>query len=169
MIFQLSHNEWITRYVPPDITIRRALHETRKEELKLKVKFLRFEVLTEVTMKSIIFWDITPCNPLKVNWRFGGTRLHLQGLAATCYALVSFLSYSSTLQDWGNMFLRNVGWLPTDYHSVISQKIILFKRYIRIKWKEILKERKPMRRPTWRRDDNIKRDLKNKVWGYGLV
>jgi hypothetical protein len=32
-----------------------------------------FEVLTGVVMKSTIFWDITPCSPLKVNWRFGGT------------------------------------------------------------------------------------------------
>jgi hypothetical protein len=31
-------------------------------------------------MKISIFWDITPCSPLKVNRRFGGTyRLHLQG------------------------------------------------------------------------------------------
>jgi hypothetical protein len=30
--------------------------------------------------KSSVFWDITPCSPLKVNQRFGGTsRLHLQG------------------------------------------------------------------------------------------
>jgi hypothetical protein len=39
-----------------------------------------FEVLTAVVTKSTIFWDITPCSPLKVNRRFGGTyRLHLQG------------------------------------------------------------------------------------------
>jgi hypothetical protein len=32
------------------------------------------------TLKSIIFWDITPCSPLKVNRRFRGMyRLHLQG------------------------------------------------------------------------------------------
>jgi hypothetical protein len=31
-------------------------------------------------IKNAMFWDITPCSPLKVNWRFGGTyRLHLQG------------------------------------------------------------------------------------------
>jgi hypothetical protein len=31
-------------------------------------------------MKSSIFWDITPCSPLKVNIHFGGTcRPHLQG------------------------------------------------------------------------------------------
>jgi hypothetical protein len=31
-------------------------------------------------LKSTIFWDITPCNPLSVNRHFGGTyHLHLQG------------------------------------------------------------------------------------------
>jgi hypothetical protein len=40
-----------------------------------------FEVLTVVDMKSSIFCNITPCSPLKVSRRFGGTcRLHLQGL-----------------------------------------------------------------------------------------
>jgi hypothetical protein len=28
------------------------------------------EVLTPMTMKSSIFWDITPSSPLKVKWRF---------------------------------------------------------------------------------------------------
>jgi hypothetical protein len=38
------------------------------------------EVLTAVVMKSTIFWDITPCSPLSVNRRFGGTYgLHFQG------------------------------------------------------------------------------------------
>jgi hypothetical protein len=31
-----------------------------------------FAVLTAVVMNSTIFWDITWCNPLKVNRRFGG-------------------------------------------------------------------------------------------------
>jgi hypothetical protein len=38
---------------------------------------MRFEVFMVVTkniMKSSAFWDITPCSPLKVNQRFGGTR-----------------------------------------------------------------------------------------------
>jgi hypothetical protein len=39
-----------------------------------------FEVLTAVVMKSTIFWDITPCDPLKVDGRFTGKyRLHPQG------------------------------------------------------------------------------------------
>jgi hypothetical protein len=39
-----------------------------------------FEVFTAVVMKSIIFWDVTPCSLLRFNRRFRGTyRLHLQG------------------------------------------------------------------------------------------
>jgi hypothetical protein len=39
-----------------------------------------FEVFTAVVMKSIIFWDMTPCSLLGFNRRFGGTyRLQLQG------------------------------------------------------------------------------------------
>jgi hypothetical protein len=31
-------------------------------------------------IESIVFWSITACSPLKVNWRFGGAcDLHLQG------------------------------------------------------------------------------------------
>jgi hypothetical protein len=29
-----------------------------------------FEALSAVVMKSSLFWDITPCSPLKVNRRF---------------------------------------------------------------------------------------------------
>jgi hypothetical protein len=48
--------------------------------LKLKLEYVRFEVLTAGIMKSSIFWDITPCIPLKVSGRFSRTcRLHLQG------------------------------------------------------------------------------------------
>jgi hypothetical protein len=37
-----------------------------------------FEVLKAVVMEISISWDITPCSPLEVNWRFGGAcRLHL--------------------------------------------------------------------------------------------
>jgi hypothetical protein len=37
-------------------------------------------IKTDHSKKSIIFWDMTPCSPLSVNRRFGGTyRLHLQG------------------------------------------------------------------------------------------
>jgi hypothetical protein len=65
-----------------------------------------FDVLTAVVMKSSIFWDITPCNPLRINRRFGGTcRLHIQGRmwqAELCFppafTLVSCLACSLTLK-----------------------------------------------------------------------
>jgi hypothetical protein len=39
-----------------------------------------FEVFTVVVLKSIFFWDMTPCSALSGTPRFGGTyRLHLQG------------------------------------------------------------------------------------------
>jgi hypothetical protein len=46
----------------------------------IMTEFVGFEILTAVVVKNTIFWDITPCIPLSVNRRFGGTyRLHLQG------------------------------------------------------------------------------------------
>jgi hypothetical protein len=56
-----------------------------------------FEVLTPVVMKtSSIFWDITPCSPLKVNGRYAGTcRLHLQALLAICF--IQIIIYFSHL------------------------------------------------------------------------
>jgi hypothetical protein len=89
-----------------------------------------FEVLTAVVMKSFIVWDITPCSPLKVHKRFGGTyRLHLQGwinqdasvktaLLATCFHAGSLLGLFFYPEDGGDMFLRNVGWLSTDYTAL---------------------------------------------------
>jgi hypothetical protein len=60
------------------------------------------EVLTAVVMKISVFWDITPCSPLKPNWHFGGTCRHQpQGRRisqATCFTLVSYLAYSLTLK-----------------------------------------------------------------------
>jgi hypothetical protein len=51
-------------------------------------------------MKSTISWDMTPCSPLSVNRRLGGTyRLHLQGSSE----------------------------MSVDTHGVISQKMIFFK------------------------------------------
>jgi hypothetical protein len=45
-----------------------------------EISHVGFDVLTAVVMKSPIFWDITPCSPLKVYRCFGGTyRLQLQG------------------------------------------------------------------------------------------
>jgi hypothetical protein len=76
-----------------------------------------FEVLTAVVMKGSIFWDILPCNPLKIDRRFGGVKYSLLfqsrrliqarnqqeedselALLATCFILASCFTYSSTLK-----------------------------------------------------------------------
>jgi hypothetical protein len=42
---------------------------------------MRFEVLTAVTMKFTVFWDVTPYNLVKIYRRFEGTSsFHLQGI-----------------------------------------------------------------------------------------
>jgi hypothetical protein len=87
-------------------------------------QYVGFEVLTAVVMKNIIFWDITPCNHLKVNRLFGGTyRLHLQGrkisraraLLATCFQADFLLDLFLDPEDGGNILPRKVSWLSTDY------------------------------------------------------
>jgi hypothetical protein len=68
-------------------TVKKDYYSTLKMEAlfhqnvsKIPLDYVGSEVLTAVVMKSTIFWDITPCSPLSVNRRFGGTyRLHLHG------------------------------------------------------------------------------------------
>jgi hypothetical protein len=97
-------------------------------------QYVGFEVLTAVVMKSTtrIFWDITPCAPLKVNRRLGETyRLHLQ---------VRRISRARTQPEsrWqAELILRPWRWrwyVPpkrrltfNGLHRVVSQKILLFR------------------------------------------
>jgi hypothetical protein len=60
-----------------------------------------FEVLAAVVMKNSLFWDIKLCSPLKFN----------QEPASSCFLLGLFFDPEN---GW-DMFLRNVGWLSTDY------------------------------------------------------
>jgi hypothetical protein len=55
-------------------------------------------VLTALTANNIMFLDVTPCRPVEVFQRFGGT----------------VFTSSFDVEDLGVMFLRNVGELP-DY------------------------------------------------------
>jgi hypothetical protein len=89
------------------------------------------EVLTAVVMKSSIFYDITPCSPLKVNRRFGRTyRLNLQ-----CRRISrAFHLACHLLSRWflARLILRSWRWKPyappkrrlssNGLHGVISQK-----------------------------------------------
>jgi hypothetical protein len=48
--------------------------------LARKNQSVGFEVVAAVVKKNCVFWDITPCSPLKVIQHFGGTcQLHHQG------------------------------------------------------------------------------------------
>jgi hypothetical protein len=94
----------------------------------------KFEVLTAVVMKSTIFWDITPCSPLKVGRHFGETYcLHLQ-------SRISWAKYQHDSRRQAGWYLARLirPWRWTRYvpprcmlafnrlHGVIFQKIVLF-------------------------------------------
>jgi hypothetical protein len=50
-------------------------------------------------IESTIFWDITPCSPLNVSRRFGGThRLQAELCLPPAFTLVSYSAYPSTLK-----------------------------------------------------------------------
>jgi hypothetical protein len=93
------------------------------------------------SLKSYIFWDITPCSPLKINRRFGRIyRLHFQCRmnhvknqheAGSKQSSVSFFLHAGSLfgllfdpKDGGDMYLRNVGWYSTDYTALYSRRFL---------------------------------------------
>jgi hypothetical protein len=81
-------------------------------------------------LKSYVFWDVTPCIPLKINWSFGGTwYLHLQDrrISQARNQREAGNKQSSDLlffnpEDGGYLFLRNVGWLSTDYTALYPRR-----------------------------------------------
>jgi hypothetical protein len=89
---------------------------------------LRFKVLTAVTWKSFIFWNIMPCSPAKVNRLFGGTyRLHLKGrrVSQARNMLTSCLAYSSTLKMEATQSSETcVGFHRTTRHYVPEGRIL---------------------------------------------
>jgi hypothetical protein len=78
-----------------------------------------------------IFWDITPCGPLKVIQCFRGTyRLHLQGReisnipgwkhVASRAGFLLGLFFDP--EDGRDMFPRNVGWHSTDHTALYPRR-----------------------------------------------
>jgi hypothetical protein len=80
----------------------------------LKKGYVGFEVLIAVIVKSIIiFWDITPCSPLKINGRIRGTYLlHFQGRR---------ISWARNQEDEGDVSPK-CRLTFNGLHCVISQK-----------------------------------------------
>jgi hypothetical protein len=82
-------------------------------------KHVQFGILTAVTMKSSVFWDITSCSPLKVHRRFGGIcrlPLHSSRVSKERNQHVA----GSKHVAWQRRLTFNV------LYGVISQKIELF-------------------------------------------
>jgi hypothetical protein len=97
-------------------------------------------------MRTIIFWDITPCSTLKANRRFAATcRLHLQGRrisqakksvkaggeqgqAQLCLPPATWFLVWLILRPW--TWRRHAApkrrLIPNELHGVISQKTVLF-------------------------------------------
>jgi hypothetical protein len=106
-----------------------------------KDEIVGFEVPTAVVMKSSIYWDVTPCSPLKVNRRFGETySLHLQGRrisrarnqhkedtkqgCSTCWFLIWLIIRPYC---WRRYVPPKHGSTFKGLHGGISQKTELFK------------------------------------------
>jgi hypothetical protein len=66
-----------------------------KHEILLKFIHVGFEVLTAVTMKSIVFYNVTACSLVEVPRLFGGMYCHnLQNQIVFCETIVTV--YQST-------------------------------------------------------------------------
>jgi hypothetical protein len=70
---------------------------------------VEFEVLRALVTQNVVFWNITPCWPLKVSRRFGGTfRLHFQALLDSSFYAGFSLGVFFNPEYEGDMFLRKV-------------------------------------------------------------
>jgi hypothetical protein len=87
------------------------------------------EVLTVVIMKSSIFWDRTPCSPLKVNRRFAGPcRFQIQGSRVSLarnkhgagpYCLNSVISQKTELLTLKLQFSRHNIFKPMKFKITV--------------------------------------------------
>jgi hypothetical protein len=102
------------------------LYSHRYQNLKSNRVCIYNEDLTAVVMKTIIFWDITPCSSLSVNRCFGGTyRPHLQSrknklnktlkMEAICSSQTSFDTQRTT-----GRYIPEDGTLQSLYLSLVT-------------------------------------------------
>jgi hypothetical protein len=70
-------------------------------------------------LKISIFWDITPCTPFEIQQPF---RRNKQSLLATCFQTDFLLGLFFILEDGGDIFLRNVDWVSTDYTALYPRR-----------------------------------------------
>jgi hypothetical protein len=53
-----------------------GIHKVTENELQILSKYLRFQVLTTVSMKFRVFWDVVPCFQVVVDRSFMGVIHH---------------------------------------------------------------------------------------------
>jgi hypothetical protein len=69
----------MTEQLPQLNSDHKVCHSCHNKTSKLKCdasdkeEYVGFEVITGVVMKGYIFWDMTPCSPLKINQHLGNT------------------------------------------------------------------------------------------------
>jgi hypothetical protein len=98
-------------------SLRSMFHPSMPLHVVTKTSHIGFEVLTAMVKNSSVFWNKTPCGPLKANRRFGGIcRLHLQGRKINRAIPICYLFRAGFLrgsfvdpEDGGDMFFQNVG------------------------------------------------------------
>jgi hypothetical protein len=93
-------------------------HNKSPQEFTKNILFVRhigFEVLRGVVMNSSIFWDITPCSPLKIDRSFGRTCRLLQSRRINKPRSQHESRWHPVLCD---MFHRNVSSPSTDYTAL---------------------------------------------------
>jgi hypothetical protein len=89
-------------------------------------KSTRFEVFVVVTMKKVVFWDVTPCGSCKY-WRFGGTqRLHHQGEKFAVCISCQFLVHQFLSPWWWRLYVPPKRRFLQEPHDVTPQKTVLF-------------------------------------------
>jgi hypothetical protein len=78
-------------------------------------------------VKSTIFWDITPCSPLRVNRHFGGIyRLHFQGRKIIWARHQHESRWQAELWRWRWYVPPKRGLTLNELHGIMSQKTELF-------------------------------------------
>jgi hypothetical protein len=80
-------------------------------------------------MENVVFWDITPCSPLKFNRRFGGTyRLHFQGRKIrerrTSVGRWLQSAAGSSLADFSTLKMEAIRFSETSVHTRSTRRHI---------------------------------------------
>jgi hypothetical protein len=128
---------------------------------------------TDTLLKSSVFWDVTPCSPLKVNHRFGRI-CRLQPRGRRVIQTISLLPASPRfiasliLLPWRwrcDMFLWKVGWLSTlesklcYNRRLVGQSVLVSSTYLGLKARFLFLSNScgfvDFGRPLWREDGSV--------------